>query len=268
MKLIHSLLASCLLALPATAAYAQDAPAARVDFGNHQYRGQLSMRYWYGNNSIDQTFKGEGIDTFANTKLSLGLLNISTDHWFGILTPQGLGFLGSVFGLGLSLDYADQLVQDVRLLTYIMDFSFAKLALWHDDTWKNSITLSGHYVSYYNTIYDNLLLTTAAPFFGVGVGLEGRHSIFDVGEASYKLTYVPSSRSPNPLPDGFGLMSEINTRWFINPNVAFDVGYRFNFFTAAGETSAQNSQTNQPITLDRNLQDMFHGLNIGMTTYF
>ena len=89
-----------------------------------------------------------------------------------------------------------------------------------------------------------------------------------MGEASYKLTYVPSSRSPNPLPDGFGLMSEINTRWFINPNVAFDVGYRFNFFTAAGETSAQNSQTNQPITLDRNLQDMFHGLNIGMTTYF
>lgn len=245
-----------------------ETPEARVDFGNHSYRGQLTLRYWYGNNSIDQWFKGEGIDTFSNTKLSLGLLNLQSEHWFGILTPEGLGFLGSAFGLGLSLDYADSLVQNVRLMTYMMDFSFAKLAILHDAEYKNSLTLSGHYISYFNSIYDNLLLTQSAPFFGVGIGLEGKHSIFDVGEATYKLTYVPSSRSPTPLPDGYGLLAEINTRWFINSNLAFNAGYRFNFFTAAGSTSAQNTQTGQNITLNRTLQDMFHGVNIGFTAYF
>lgn len=261
-----------LILLGATAnqasAQTQDPPATRVDFGNHHYRGQLTMRYWYGNNSIDQNFKGEGIDTFANTKLSLGLLNIQSDHWFGILTPEGLGFLGSVFGLGLSLDYADALVQNVRMMTYMMDFQFAKLAILHDPDFKSSLALSAHYISYFNTIYDNLLLTQAAPFFGVGLGIEGRHPISNIGEASYKLTYVPSSRTPNPLPDGFGLLSEINTRWFINPNLAFNAGYRFNFFSAAGQTSAQNTQTGQNITLNRTLQDMFHGVNIGFTSYF
>ncbi|HEY9844204.1 MAG: hypothetical protein ACAI44_19335 [Candidatus Sericytochromatia bacterium] len=258
-----------LLALGAGTANAQqEPPATRIDFANHGYRGQLTLRYWYGNNSIDQWFKGEGIDTFANTKLSMGLLNLQSDHWFGILTPEGLGFLGSVFGLGLSLDYADTLVQNVRLMTYMMDFSFAKLAILHDPEFKNSLTLSAHYISYFNSIYDNLLLTQSAPFFGVGIGVEARHSIFDIGEASYKLTYVPSSRSPTPLPDGLGLLGEINTRWFINSNLAFNAGYRFNFFTANGSTSAQNTQTGQNLTLNRTLQDMFHGVNIGLTTYF
>lgn len=230
------------------------------------------MRYWYANNSIDQAFKGGGIDQFVNGKTSLGMLSVSTDHWFGILTPQGLGFLGSVFGLGLSLDYSDQLIQDARILSYLMDFQFAKVAVLHDEEWKNSLLLSAHYVSYYNTAYDNDVLTTAltsaAPFFGVGVGLESRHSIFDIGEASFKLVYVPSARTPNPLPDGYGLLSEINTRWFINPNVAFNAGYRFNFFTAAGDTEAQNTQTGESFTLDRTLQDMLHGVSIGLTTYF
>jgi hypothetical protein len=263
------LVTALLLALTPSALAQTDPPATQVDFGNQHYRGQLTLRYWYGNNSIDQNFKGEGFaDTFANTKLSLGLLNLSTDHWFGILTPQGLGFLGAVFGLGLSLDYADHLVQDVRLMTYMMDFQFAKFALWHDSEWKNALTLSGHYISYFNTIYDSLLLTTSAPFSGVGVGLESRHGIFDIGEASFKLVYVPSSRSPNPLPDGLGLLSEVNTRWFINPQLAFNVGYRFNFFTAAGETAAQNSETGAALSINRTLQDMFHGLNIGFTSYF
>lgn len=262
--------ALCLLALatPALAQQPQDPPATHIEFANHSYRGQLTMRYWYGNNSIDQWFKGEGVDTFSNTKLSLGLLNIQTDHWFGIMTPEGLGFLGAVFGLGLSLDYADTLVQNVRLMNYMMDFQFAKLAVLHDPEFKNSLAISGHYISYFNTIYDNLLLTQAAPFYGVGLGVEGRHSIFDIGEATYKLTYVPSSRSPTPLPDGFGLLSEINTRWFINPQLAFNAGYRFNFFTAAGQTSAQNTQTGQSISLNRTLQDMFHGVTIGFTSYF
>jgi hypothetical protein len=253
---------------PAAPTTITPAPATRVEFGNHRYRGQLTLRYWYGNNSIDQSFKGEGIDTFSNTKLSLGLLNLQTDHWFGIITPEGLGFLGSVFGLGLSLDYADTLVQNVRMMTYMMDFTFAKVAVLHDPDFKNSLMLSAHYVSYFNTLYDNLLLTQAAPFFGVGVGLESKHNLFDIGEASFKLTYVPSSRSPTPLPDGYGLLSEINTRWFINPNVAFNAGYRFNFFTAAGQTSAQNTQSGQAINLNRTLVDMFHGVNIGLTTYF
>lgn len=258
-----------LLGLPAAAMAQTEVPETRLDFGNQQYRGQLTLRYWYANNSIDQTFIGAGLeDTFANTKTSLGMLSLSTDHWFGILTPQGLGFLGAVFGLGLSVDYADQLVQDVRLMTYLMDFSFARFTLWHDEEWRNSVTLSGHYVSYFNTVYDSLLLTTAAPFFGVGVGLESRHPIADIGEASFKLVYVPSSRSPNPLPDGFGLLSEINTRWFINPQLAFNAGYRFNYFTAAGETAAQNSQTGEALTINRTLQDMLHGLNLGFTAYF
>lgn len=267
--LIAALLIGTSLGGTVQAQETQEPPtSAQVDFGNRNYRGQFTMRYWYGNNSIDQWFKGDSIDTFANTKLSLGMLNISTDHWFGILTPEGLGFLGSVFGLGLSLDYADALVQNVRLMTYMMDFQFAKVAVWHDPEWKSSITLSGHYVSYFNTIYDNLLLTQAAPFFGAGVGAEARHPLFDIGEATYKLVYVPSSRSPNPLPDGLGLLGEVNTRWFINPQVAFNAGYRFNFFTAAGSTSAQNSQTGESLTLQRNLVDMFHGVNLGFTTYF
>lgn len=253
---------------PASPPPSTSAPATRMEFGNHRYRGQLTLRYWYGNNSIDQSFKGEGIDTFANTKLSLGLLNLQTEHWFGILTPEGLGFLGSVFGLGLSLDYADNLVQNVRLMTYMMDFTFAKVAVLHDPEFKDSLSLSAHYVSYFNTIYDNLLLTQASPFFGVGVGIEARKSIFDIGEATFKLTYVPSSRTPSPLPDGYGLLSEINTRWFINPQVAFNAGYRFNFFNAAGQTSAQNTQTGANINLNRTLVDMFHGVNIGLTTYF
>ena len=266
-KYMKQFLGLCLLGLswPAQSA---ELPETRVDFGNREYQGQFTLRYWYGNNSIDQSFKGSGVDSFVNTKTSLGLLNISSDHWFGILTPQGLGFLGSVFGLGFSLDYADQLVQDVRLLTYMMDFEFAKLTVLHDDNYARSLTVSGHYVSYFNTVYDNLLLTTASPFFGAGIGLEGKHPIFDIGEASFKLVYVPNSRTPNPLPDGFGLLSEINTRWFINPSLAFNAGYRFNFFNAAGETAAQNSQTGQSLTLDRTLQDMFHGINLGFTAYF
>lgn len=266
-KFIHLMLSLCFLgvALPAQSA---ELPETRIDFGNREYQGQFTLRYWYGNNSIDQSFKGSGIDSFVNTKTSLGLLNISSDHWFGILTPQGLGFLGSVFGLGFSLDYADQLVQDVRLMTYMMDFQFAKLTVLHDEDFSRTLTLSGHYVSYFNTVYDNLLLTTAAPFFGAGIGLTGKHPIFDVGEASFKLVYVPGSRTPNPLPDGQGVLSELNTRWFINPALAFNVGYRFNFFTAAGETAAQNSQTGQSLTLNRTLQDMFHGINLGFTAYF
>lgn len=243
-------------------------PETRLNFGNQRYRGQFSLRYWYANNSIDQTFKGDSIDSFSNTKLSLGMLNLSTEHWFGILTPSGLGFLGSVFGLGLSLDYSDQLIQDTRLMSYLMDFQFAKMNLWHDADWRNTVGLSAHYVSYFNTVYDNLLLTTSAPFFGVGVGVESKHNIGDIGEASFSLVYVPSSRTPNPLPDGLGLLSEINTRWFINPNMAFNVGYRFNYFTAAGETSAQNTQTGENLTLNRTLVDMLHGVNIGFTSYF
>ena len=265
----HLLVGLLALGVLSPAAIAQtEPPATRLEFGNQRYRGQFTLRYWYSNNSIDQSFKGEGIDSFSNTKLSLGMLNLTTDHWFGILTPSGLGFLGSVFGLGLSLDFSDQLIQDTRLMTYLMDFQFAKVNLWHDPDWRNTFTLSAHYVSYFNTIYDSLLLTTAAPFFGVGAGIETKHNIGDIGEASFKLVYIPSSRTPNPLPDGLGLLSEINTRWFINPNLAFNAGYRFNYFTAAGQTSAQNTQTGEDLSLDRKLEDMLHGVNIGFTSYF
>jgi len=254
--------------------WAEDAPpanqpvSAKVEFGNRQYKGQFTLRYWYGNNSIDQWFKGSGIDTFANTKLSLGLLNLNTDYWFGIVTPEGLGFLGTIFGLGLSVDYMDQLVQNVRLMTYMMDFQFAKVSLWHDADWKHNIVLSGHYVSYFNTIYNNLLLTQAAPYFGAGIGLEGKHPISDLGEVSYKFVYVPNTRTPTPLPEGMGLLSEINTRWFINPNLAFNAGYRFNLFYTAGAGQAVSSTSGQTLDLQRTVQDMFHGVNIGFTNYF
>jgi len=260
---------------PASTAQPANSPVnARFEFGNRQYKGQFSLRYWYGNNSIDQWLKSKdsssGIDIFNNTKLSLGMLNVNTDYWFGIVTPEGLGFLGTVFGLGLSVDYMDQLVQDVRLMTYMMDFQFAKVSLWHDQDWKNNIVLSGHYISYFNMIYNNLppLPFQAAPYFGAGIGLEGKHPISELGEISYKLVYVPNSRTPNPLPDGMGLLSEINTRWFLNPNLAFNLGYRFNFFRSSGDGSATSASTGSEVKLTRTLEDMFHGVNIGFTNYF
>lgn len=261
-----------LLMISGGTASAQDLPAeTRLEFESERaYKGQFTLRYWYANNSIDQLFTGEslGDDIFANTKLSFGMLNLNTDYWFGILTPEGLGFLGTVFGLGLNLDYSDQLVQNTRLMTYLMDFEFAKIALWHDESFKNTFILSGHYVSYFNTVYDNLLLTSASPFFGVGVGIEGKHPIGDIGQVSYKLTYVPSSRTPSPLPDGLGLLSEVNTQWFINRSLAFNLGYRFNFYHTEGESSAVSAATQETIQINRKLQDMFHGVNLGFTHYF
>ncbi len=262
-------IAAALMGLWAGPAAAEMLPSAEIRFGtDREYRGQFTLRYWYGSNSVDQWLQGSGIDSFSNTKVSSGILSLGTDYWFGILTPEGLGFLGTNFGIAINLDYADQLIQNVRLMTYMMDFQFARVALLRSDDWKQSLVLSAHYFSYFNTIYDNLLLTQAAPFSGAGVGLEGKTPIFDTGEASFKLVYLPIARTPTPLPDGLGLLSEINTRWFINQNLAFNVGYRFNFFHTAGAGQAVSSSTGQTIDLQRTLQDMFHGVSIGFTNYF
>lgn len=255
-------------ALAQTSKLDQTSNETKLYFQHGKHSGNFSMRYWYGNNSVDQWFKGEGLDVFSNTKLSAGILEINTDYWFGFMTPQGLGQLGSVFGLGLSAAYSDFLVQGVRVNQYWFDVQFAKLNLIQSADKRHSLTLTGDYISYFNSMYDNMLLTTAAPFFGVGAGVESKLGIGDVGQLSFKLLYVPSARTPNPLPDGLGLNSELNTRWFIGPRMAFNVGYRFNYFRASGPSQAVSTATGQPISINRTLEDMFHGLMFGFTHYF
>lgn len=240
----------------------------QVDFRHGHNHGSLTLRYWYGNNSIDQWFKGSSLDAFVNTKISNGILSVATDYWFGIVNPEGLGFLGNIFGMGLNMDYADQLVQNVRLVTYWLDFQFAKIALFHDPDWNHSLVLSGHYSSYFNSIYNSLTLTSAAPFFGVGLGLQGKHLLGTMGQLDYKFLYIPSARAPTPLPDGMGLTSEINTRWFITQTLAFNLGYRFNYYRSSGPSQAVSTLTSETITINRTLVDMYHGIIIGLTNYF
>jgi hypothetical protein len=232
------------------------------------------MRTWLGNDSVDQfiTILNNNQSGFVNSKQSIALIELDSNYWFGFITQNQLYNWGPLFGIGVNFVYGNnsftnlQATQGITadLVTYMLDFDFAKLALFHDDKMTRYIALSAHYTSFSNS------MSGSNPMNGLGIGIDSQYSIANTVDLFFKLNYIPNASSTR-LNTAWGANSIIGFKWFISPKAAINVGYKAIFYTGRveGQTVGTDSTGKQvPVNVNLRLDDIFHGLTIGGSYYF
>ena len=248
---------------------------------NSGLSGNLTIRTWLQNSSVDQKISSQqktatGFktqDNFLNSKQSINCLQLSSNYWFGYINQNYLFTMGPIFGIGLDFIYgknsftnlsvgSDQSIT-ADVVSYYMDLSFAKLALFHDQKLERYLALDAHYVSYNNT------LSGAINMLGLGVGLDSQWGFGDDADLSFKLNYLPST-NVSRLTNSWGANSEINFKWHVSPRTSINVGYKGLYYTgvAALSITGQPGQGPEPINVRINLEDISHGLLLGGTYHF
>ncbi len=273
-KIRHLAIAIITTLLISSNAYSEEVSVKQY---NTRLGGNFNVKTWLGTNSVDQfiTITGSNAgSSFINSKQSMTMVEVDSNYWFGFITQNQLSAFGPLFGIGLDFAYGKNSFDNLSLassqgltadiVTYMIDLSFLKLALLSDEKLSKYIALSGHYISYSNT------LSGSSPLNGLGIGFDSQYSFADTADVSFKLNYVPSASSLR-LSNAWGATGELGLKWFVSPKAAINVSYKASYFTgrAAGQTTAQDASGKAtPVSFAINLQDILHGLNIGGSYYF
>jgi hypothetical protein len=260
-----------------------DEDLASVRFYNSKVSGNLNVKTWLGSNSVDQfiTLNTAGNNkSFINSKQSMTMLGLESNYWFGFITQNQLWTLGPLFGVGFDFAYGKNSFNNVSLaseqavtadiLTYLLDISFIRLALLHDDKMNKYLALTGHYISYSNS------LSGSSPLNGLGVGIDSQYNFDDTADLYFKFNYIPSASSTR-LNTAWGAESELGMKWFLSPKAAINVSYKALYFNGlvagqanvpTGTTGTNGQQQTTPVSFNINLTDILHGLNLGASYYF
>ena len=260
---------------------------------NSDIRGNFFVRFWNVNDSIDSYVGGELKTPISmSTQQGMGVFEIGSDYWFGLIGQEQLYRLGSFFGIGFSLA-AGKLylvekddgkeVSRTDQSCYWLNLDFLKIPILKDAEMKNYLSLTGNYISYSNNAMPTLGAAYVNPFSGLGVGLEGKCNILDTGSIVGKCTYIPFAGA-YPFSSAYGINSEIGLKWFVTPKAALNIGYKLNYYGAFREfqatlkdTTAATSTTTPatpataaptPLNLNVDMRDLAQGLVIGGTYYF
>ncbi|MFN8577917.1 MAG: hypothetical protein U0354_13785 [Candidatus Sericytochromatia bacterium] len=250
---------------------------------NTNVSGNFNVKTWLTSNSVDQfiTLNTAGNNkSFINSKQAMTMIGLESNYWFGFITQNQLWTLGPQFGVGFDFAYGKNSFSNVSvssdqpvtadLITYLLDISFVKLALLHDEKMSKYIALTGHYISYSNS------LSGSSPLNGLGVGIDSQYNFDDIADLNFKLNYIPSASSIR-LPNAWGAQSELGLKWFLSPRAAVNVSYKAIYFNGTtsgqanvptGTTGANGQQQTTPVSFNINLSDILHGLNIGASYYF
>ncbi len=255
---------------------------SNIHYYNSKVSGNFNVRTWLGSNTVDQFINiksgGQGTSTFVNSKQSITFLEMESQYWFGFLTQNQLFTLGPLFGIGFDFSYGRNSFSNVSLgnseqpltadiVTYLLDISFLKFALVHNEKMTKYLALSGHYMSYSNS------LSGSSPLNGLGVGLDAQYDFNDSLNTYFKLNYIPSASSIR-LNTAWGSEGELGMKWFISPKVAVNVSYKAVYynglFNGTANLPVQGGASNQtnPVPFTINLVDLMHGLSLGASYYF
>lgn len=249
-----------------------------LKYYNSKVSGNFNVKTWMTSNSVDQfiTLNTEGNNkSFINSKQSMTMLGLESNYWFGFITQNQLWTIGPQFGVGFDFAYGKNSFNNVSLvseqavtadiITYFLDISFIKLALLHDEKMTKYLALTGHYVSYSNS------LSGSSPLNGLGVGIDSKYNFSDMADLYFKLNYIPSAASTR-LNTAWGADSELGMKWFLSPKAAINVSYKALYFNGLYNGTANvptgTGQQTTPISFNINLHDILHGLNLGASFYF
>lgn len=251
-----------------------DSSKSTVREYNSRVSGNFTIRTWIGNNSVDQFIKivNNNQDGFINSKQTLNMIELNSNYWFGFITQNQLYSWGPLFGIGVNFAYGNnsftnlQATQGITadLVTYFLDFDFAKLALFHDDKMTKYLAISGHYSSFSNS------MSGSNPMNGLGIGIDSQYSFVGLADLFFKLNYIPNASSTR-LNSAWGANSELGFKWFISPKAAINVGYQAIYYTGKveGQTTGTDVTGKQvPINVNLRIEDIFHGLTLGGSYYF
>lgn len=249
-----------------------------IRYYNSKVSGSFNVKTWLGSNSVDQFIQlGPGIQnaSFVNSKQSVTMLELESQYWFGFITQNQLFNLGPLFGIGFDFAYGKNSFSNVSLgsdqpltadiITYLMDISFIKLALIHDEKMDKYLSLTGHYMSYSNS------LSGSSPLNGLGIGIDSQYNFDDNMDLYFKLNYIPSASSTR-LNTAWGSEGELGMKWFISPKAAINVSYKALYYNgiyngvANVPTGTGNATT--PTAFSINVHDILHGLSIGANYHF
>lgn len=249
-----------------------------IKYYNSKVSGTFNVKTWLGSNSVDQFIKigsGGQNSSFVNSKQSITMLELESQYWFGFITQNQLFNLGPLFGIGFDFAYGKNSFSNVSLgndqpvtadiITYLLDVSFIKLALLHDEKMNKYLSLTGHYMSYSNS------LSGSSPLNGLGIGIDSQYDFNDNMDAYFKLNYIPSASSLR-LNTAWGSEGELGMKWFISPKAAINVSYKALYYSGVYSSVANiptgngNETTPTPFTI--NLNDILHGLSIGANYHF
>lgn len=277
-------MALCAVIISQNAVFAEDvennveSENSSLRYYNSKVSGSFNVKSWITSNSVDQfiTLDTTGNNkSFINSKQSMTMLGLESNYWFGFITQNQLWTMGPQFGIGFDFAYGKSSFNNVSLsteqpltadiITYLLDISFIKLALLHDEKMTKYLALTGHYISYSNS------LSGSSPLNGLGVGIDSQYNFSDMGDLHFKLNYIPSAASTR-LNTAWGAESELGLKWFLSPKAAINVSYKALYFNGMYYGTANlptgNGQQTTPISFNINLHDILHGLNLGASFYF
>lgn len=249
----------------------------KIEFYKSNISGNLNIKTWFVSNSVDQFInilnpQVQNNTQFLNTKISNIFFNIESNYWFSFITQNQLFVWGPLFGIGFELALGRNSFSNLSgaqpsttdITAYLLNFSFAKVALLHDENMKKYLTLNGIYSSYNN------FGSGSNPFNGLGIGIDSQYDLNDLIGLFFKFNYIPNAPSGR-FTNVFGLNSELGLKFFISPRVAINTGYKAFYYSAntIGQTTGQSS-TGENIQLDVSLkvEDIMHGAFIGTNFYF
>jgi hypothetical protein len=249
----------------------------KIELYRTNISGNLIIKNWFVSNSIDQFInilnpKVENNKQFLNTKISNIFFNIESNYWFSFITQNQLFVWGPLFGIGFELalgrnsfsNSSGEQPPTANITAYLLNFSFVKIALLHDDNMKKYLTLNGIYSSYNN------FGSGSNPFDGLGIGIDSQYEINNLISLFFKINYIPNAPSGKFL-NVLGLNSELSLRFLISPRVSINTGYKAFYYSAnaIGKTTGQNTKgENLQLDVSLKVEDIMHGAFIGTNFYF
>ncbi|GIW22799.1 MAG: hypothetical protein KatS3mg068_1806 [Candidatus Sericytochromatia bacterium] len=239
--------------------------------------GNFNIKTWFVSNSVDQFInilnpQIKNNSQFLNTKLSNIFFNVESNYWFSFITQNQLFVWGPLFGIGFELalgrnsftNLSGVQPSSIDITAYLLNFSFAKVVLLHDNYMRKFLTINGIYSSYNN------FGSGSNPFNGLGIGIDTQYNINDLIELFFKFNYIPNAPSGR-FSNVFGLNSELGFKFIISPKVTINTGYKAFYYSAntIGQTTGQSS-TGENIQLDvlLKVEDIMHGAFLGTNFYF
>lgn len=259
-----------------------DSKAEDVKIYNNDLSGNISIKTWLSNDTFTQVIKEKGSSDSqtAIQKTSAQYLEVNSNYWFGVVSQNNLYNLGPLFGIGLDFLYSSASLNNISFTnstektptingnsysSYFMDFSFARLALFHDEKMSKFLSLSGHYTNYNNYVLGSISLS------GLAIGIESQYNLFDLTDLYLKANYIPSTQA-GKLENSFGLNLDTGFKWYISPKASIDISYKGFYYTGSAdiqskETDAQGKKVT-PINSNIAINDFNQGVVFGGTYYF
>lgn len=254
-----------------------DSKAEEVKIYNNDLSGNISIKTWLSNDTFTQIAKKKSDNTVQNIvqKTSAQYLEINSNYWFGLVSQNHLYNLGPLFGIGLDFLYSSASFNNVTFpnneqpfngnaSSYFMDFSFARLALLHDEKMSKYISLSGHYTNYNNYVLGSISLS------GLAIGVESQYNLFDLTDLYLKANYIPYTQA-GKLENTFGVNLDTGIKWYISPKASIDISYKGFYYSGSADLQLQGQDAQGkvvPVDVNLAINDFNHGLVFGGTYYF